>query len=358
MDLTIKRNDFHKMISTVSGVAERHILIEAEEKLNISAVGKSDSVMAISGADVNEKGRLCVDMSKLMNFVKSYSGEDLNLKSTKAGWLNIQGESVKIRLPGVGESEYPLTDFTELKNHITLDHNELKNAISMTMYAIGQNEAREGLMGLNLSVTPEKVVFTAGSGPMASRYRIDHKSDFEKDILIPQRTVSEIIKVIENGSKISFSDSNIQVESESCKYKSSLLGATFPNLNSFIDTPSQDTAKINKSDLMSYIDMINSVASAETFPVVKFVFSNGKLEIISQNLDTGQGDGNLDCEYDGPEKSIGVNLNYLKKSISVHNHVEDEEIIFHIAGVREPIGITSESLPNCKSIVMPVTIKW
>lgn len=358
MELNIKKSNFYSILNKVSGVAERHILIQAGEKLSISAEGKSLSIMVISNPEIKKEGKVCVELAKLMNFVKSYSGDDITLKSTKAGWLNVHGDKIKIRLPGVGEASYPYMNFTDLENSITIDYNDLKNAISMTSYAIGQNKARKGLTGLNMAIFSRKVIFTAGNGPTASRYKIEHESDFEKDILIPENAVTEMLKIIEDGSKISFSDSKIQVESESCKFRASLLEAKFPNLDQVIDIQSPDTAKVNKSSLMSYIDMINSVASAEKEPIVKFIFSDNKLSIVSQSLDTGEGDGTIDCEYTGPENSIGINLTYLKKTISAYSQVDDECINFHIANAKSPVGITSESLPNCKSIIMPVMIKW
>lgn len=358
MELTIKRNEFYGLLNTVSGVAERHILIQADEKLSISAEGKSLSIMAISTPEIKKEGQVCVDFTKLMNFIKSYSGEDITLKSTKAGWLNVHGDKIKIRLPGVGESNYPLMNFTELESQLILDHNELKNAISMTSYAIGQNKAREGLMGLNMAVSSGKVTFSSGNMFIMARYRIDCESGFEKDILIPERSVKEISKMISEGSTISFSDSNIQIESDSCKFKSSLLGAKFPNLSQVIDSPMPNIAKIDKSALMSYIDMISSVASAEKDPIVKFIFSDNKLNIVSKNLDTGDGDGTIDCEYCGSENSVGINLSYLKKIISAFSQVNDDCVSFHIADGGKPVGITSESLPNCKSVIMPVTVQW
>ncbi len=358
MELTVSRKDLLNSLGSVSGAIKKNVLVEVSEKLNISTTDEIISIMSSCGADIKKEGSVCVEYSRLLGFAKNYQGESIKLKATKAGWLNIEGENIKLRLPGA-KDEKPVVEFKSLDNIVKIDYNEMKNAINMTEFAVGVNKAREGLMGLNMDISSNSVVLSGADERIMARYISEVKNDFTSTVLIPKKSASEIGKIVDSDSVISLSENIIQIESGSLKFKSSLLQAGFPNLNGLIDISAKNKIKVSKDPLTNLINVLLSVSTGrESLSVFKFVFGGGKIQIISQKLDTGDGDGVIDCDYTGPDIEVGVNIEFLRKAMAVINDIEDDHVFFNIKDSGSPIVLTSDSMPNYKSMIMPVRILW
>ena len=358
MELTVKKEEILNSLIDISGAVDKYVLITVGKKTKLSASNDILSIESSFESEIKKVGKICVDFIKLSNFVKRYPGNEITFKESKAGWLNIQGENVKLRIPGIEESLYPVVMFSELEKKINIDKNDINKAIAMTEFAIGQNIARPGMMGLCFKITPKQIFSYSADGYIFSKYKIDGDFQINDEILIPQKTVSEIPKIFEDNAVLSFSESNIQIETSKLKFRSSLLESKFPSIDSIIDGEKPNIAKIKKDDLGSYIGMFESVISQEKDQIVKFIFENNKINIESQKLDTGEGDGLIDCEYSGEKIKIGINIIFLKKIINAHSKIKNEHILFHIKDAGSMVNVTSESLPNCITGFMPVRIKW
>ncbi len=356
MELKTKRTDLLKSLAKVSGSIDKNIIIKSDENVSMSAANETISIMETFPGEVKKEGEICVEFSRLLNFTKNYSGEEVGLKTTKAGWMNIQGDNIKLRLPGIHKDNYPVVMFDDMPNKLEIDHNEIRNAINMTKFAIGQNKAREGLMGLNITSKEGNVIFTGADGFIISRYTIDSKTE-DFNILIPQKTATEIEKVIDSDSIISYDDNKIQIESKSTKFRSKLMGATFPSLDRLLEKKSHQI-KIPKQGLSDITNILLSISTSSEDPIVKLIFSNEKVKLESQKLDTGDGDGTIECDYSGEELTIALNLLMLKKAITAIDQAKDDSVIFGIDDHSHSITLGTESLDRYSAAIMPVKIQW
>ncbi len=355
MELTINKNDLSDMIQKVSGSAEKDVIIEVGEKASASTSNGIISIRSESDAEIKEVGSVCVDYKKILNFSKNYKGGTVKLKSTKAGWLHIEGDRVKLRIPGTHKENWPIISFKDLENKIEADWSDIKNGIVLTEFAVGQNVAREGLLGLNIKAESGSICFTSADGHSATRYT--GKSDSEFNILIPHKSALEMMKLIDDDCQVSFNENHIQIESPSIKFKSSLLGAKFMSIDKlFASRPNR--VKVNRESILSDISVLDSIISIEKDPVVKFVIHDNKIDIVSQRIDTGEGDAYIDCEYQGDEISIGVNVSLFRKAVKGFGILKDDDIIIEIGTQTTPIAISSESNEKYRTLFMPVRIEW
>jgi len=355
MELTISKQNLTSSLQKISGVATDNIVISADEKVSISATNGIISIMQSCPAEIKKPGEVCIDYKRIANFAKNYTGESVTLKSTKAGWLNIEGTRVKLRVPGAHKDNWPIIKFKRPANEITADKTEIKNGIALTEFAVGQNIAREGMLGLNLKSESGNILFTSADGHMATRYSA--KSDSEFNILIPHKSAVEIMKSIDDDCQIFYDENIIQFESDSIKFKTTLLGAQFPAIDKlFADR--KNSIKVNRESLISFINILDSIVSIEKDPVVKFSIKENKIDILSKKMDTGDGDASIDCDYSGDEISVGVNIILLRNAIKGFGIMKEENIILNIDGQDAPILVTSESIENYRTFFMPVRIKW
>lgn len=345
MELTINKQELINGLNRVSGAVKKFVTIEAKENIVLYSMNESFSISIECECDVKNEGIISVEYQRLYGFVKNYSGKEIKLKTTKAYWLHIEGDNIKMRLPGSAENQQ-LFEFKTLENVIKIKN--IKEAINKTLFAVGTSASRVAFTGMNL----DNGTITCANGFVIAQY----KSDFEGiNILVPGKSIKEIEKFASEESILSFNSTHIQIESGGLRFKSVLLEASYPNLGTVIGVENPIKITTKKEPLENFINIIEGIMSTAQDPIVKFCFSGNKINIISQKLDTGEGDGFVECDYSGSEINIGFNITFLKKTVQ---SFDDENIIFNIKDAESPVIITSNSDKNYRSAIMPVRIKW
>src|SRR3989339_1490196 len=103
-------------------------------------------------AEVLEEGEICLNSTKLFNLVRNFQGLEIEFNSTPQNWVFLTSGNSQVKLPGIDPEMYPPIEFKELECHFKFDSSLLKTAIERTYFAIGENESRKNLMGLNLEI--------------------------------------------------------------------------------------------------------------------------------------------------------------------------------------------------------------
>src|SRR5881296_1999067 len=98
MEVTVRREDLVKRLYLVQGVVERrntlpilaNVLIEpAAEGVSITATDTEIGVRGFIPAQVKRKGSITVNARKLYEISREVPGEDIVLRSTQAGWVEV-----------------------------------------------------------------------------------------------------------------------------------------------------------------------------------------------------------------------------------------------------------------------------
>ena len=105
--------------------------------------------------------------------------------------------------------------------------------------------------------------------------------------------------------------------------------------------------------LVDSLKRISLVASDKSGGV-RLMLEPGKLEIVSENPDVGEGSEELDVDFAGEKVAIGFNARYLLEALS---RVPDDEVALELGGeldpgVIKPVGGTTEFV----GVIMPMRI--
>jgi DNA polymerase III sliding clamp (beta) subunit (PCNA family) len=354
MQLKIKRKDLQSSLQKIAGIANKDVIIEAGEKTKFSALSQNSSIEVLCDSEVGEGGKVCVEFQRLENIAKNYLGEFLTLKTTQTEWLSITGDNIKLKLPGV--IHYEQVMFPTIKNRLEVDLNEFRRGVELSHHATIENAARACLSGIYIVSENGRLTFTGADSFSISRYYSKLNSDIK--LLILKQTALDIHKLIDDSSVLYYDDSKIQLESDTVKLKSSLMQDHYPNVNVLIDKEKKNIVSVDRHGLNGIVNILTGIASVEKYPVVKFVFSKGSIRVESRRLNTGQGDGEIKCDYQGEEVSIGINLQVLKKTMTIINKTKDDNFYFHFDGSNSSIVLTTGSLQNYRAGLMPVRLGW
>jgi DNA polymerase-3 subunit beta len=374
MKLTIDRNILLEALQLAVNISPKttsdpiinNILIETigENSISIKATNHDNTVFGEFDAKVSEAGSICVGTSKLFNLVRELRENQIQIKSTPQNWVYLSCGNSNIKLPGVEPDKFPNVEFRNLEKRFSTPPEILKNAIDRTFFAIGDNESRKNLLGLNLRIISSNQISWKG----ADSFRIcQYNSEFdsslpqEGNIIIPKKSLLEIKRVLEfgeNSVEVSFDDNIFQVFTSLVKYKTRLIEAEFPNLDRLVNNPSLHIVALPKIELLNAVKILSTLTEGDQKSVMKLTFEEGQITLESQKLDFGEGNDVIYCDYTGEKMSIGLNIRFFLDAIQAFDSSSDENIQLCITKPEAPFILQCEEWENYKTVLMPVRIQW
>ena len=103
---------------------------------------------------------------------------------------------------------------------------------------------------------------------------------------------------------------------------SKIIEGHYPDYNKLIPETSPKTAKVNRNELISALELISVMVNEKTC-IIKFEFSENKLEVKADTSDSGKGKKDLDIEYSDEDLVIAFNYKYVLDGLK---NMEDEKL--------------------------------
>ncbi|MBU3915700.1 DNA polymerase III subunit beta [bacterium] len=374
MEIYINKYTFFEALQLVVSISPKttsepiinNVLIETDKDncIIIKATNHENTFYGEFEADVKKPGKICVNTAKLFNLVRELREEKIFISSTPQNWVYLTCGNSKIKLPGLDPEHYPVIEFKNLEKEFELPSEFLKNAIDKTFFAIGENESRKNLMGLNLKfVSPNKISWTGADAFRISQFNMELNDsiDIEGNIIIPKKSLLEMKRIFEYSKekiKVAFDDNTFQISTEHIKFKTKLIEAEYPNLDRLVHNPVSNPIVISKHALTNAIKILNTITEGELKSIVKLTFQEGRILLESQKLEFGEGNDDIPCDYCEKEMSIGLNIRFLLESLNVFDSSLNENITINITGPETPLIIECDEWDNFKTVLMPVKIQW
>lgn len=344
-----------------------NVLIETldnSSEIQLKATNYENEFLGRFEANVVSPGKICVNTSKLYNLVREFRGTEISLTATPQNWVFLSCNNSKVKLPGVDPEHFPVIEFKELRNSFQLPGKLFGTAIDRTYFAIGDNESRKNLMGLNLAIkSPTLINWTGADSFRISQFKTELDVPIESDgnIIIPKKSLQEIKRIIDFGEEvidISFDDNTFQISTRQVNFKTRLIEAEFPNLDGLLNNAGPFQLVVAKAELMNAVRILHTITEGEPNSVLKLTVQSERVLLESQKLEFGEGNDEIECEYSGEKMSIGLNIRFLMESLQSFDASDDERLVINILDQEAPFMVQCEEWQNFKTILMPVRIKW
>ncbi|MBU2514450.1 DNA polymerase III subunit beta [bacterium] len=351
---------------TTSDPIINNTLIETlgEKEILVKATNHENSVYGEFEANVISPGKICVGTSKLFNLVRELKDTLLEIDSTPQNWVYITSGNSKIKLPGVEPDQFPIIEFKKMEREFSLSSGILKNAIDRTFFAIGENESRKNLMGLNLKIElPNLISWTGADSFRISQYNteLDESALVDSSIIVPKKSLLDIKRVLDHSDEkvvISFDDNVFQVFSKTVKYKTRLIEAEYPNLGRLVNGQSIYSVILPKFELLNAVKILSTITEGDSKSVMKLTFQEGRVTLESQKLEFGEGNDVIFCDYVGEEMAIGLNIKFFLDAIQAFDNTSDDNVVLNFTKPEAPFIIQCQEWDNYKTVLMPVRIQW
>ena len=367
MDFYITKEEVVKSINLTLGVVEKrqtlpilsNILFEVDESsLKLTATDLESEISTTStvsnfksGGKTTAPARKLSDLCRLMPDLAEihFFLDGDNLK--------IETESGKYNLSTLPSEDFPIFETEDTQSQINISSQNLKNLITKTSFAMGNQDWRHYLNGLYMMID-DKVITTVATDAhrlaMATSSLNEASSESTSGI-VPRKSINEIGKLVGDESEnvvIQLGQTSIAANVSGTTFVSKLIEGKFPDYVQVIPSGESSLLVVDRKNFSESLSRV-SVLSSEKYKGVRIITKKDSLNISANNPEKEQGEENLSCEYQGEEIDIAFNVNYLQEILST---IDSEKIEINFFGSEKSCLITDPNSENLKYVVMPLLI--
>ena len=367
MDFYITKEEVVKSLNLTLGVVEKrqtlpilsNVLLEVDESsLKLTATDLESEISTTStisnfksGGKTTAPARKLSDLCRLMPDLAEihFFLDGDNLK--------IETESGKYNLSTLPSEDFPVFETEDAQSQINISSQNLKNLITKTSFAMGNQDWRHYLNGLYMMID-DKVITTVATDAhrlaMATSSLNEASSESTSGI-VPRKSINEIGKLVGDESEnvvIQLGQTSIAANVSGTTFVSKLIEGKFPDYEQVIPSGESSLLVVDRKNFSESLSRV-SVLSSEKYKGVRIITKKDSLNISANNPEKEQGEENLSCEYQGEEIDIAFNVNYLQEILST---IDSEKIEINFFGSEKSCLITDPNSENLKYVVMPLLI--
>jgi DNA polymerase-3 subunit beta len=369
MNFTITRQNLHQGLAAVSASIPTkttlpvlsNILLEAKDDgLWMSGTDLDVGVRVRVPADVSETGALTAPGKKLQEIARELPDQPVEVVG-RGDQLELRcGKSV-FKLNGLPSDEFPSLPSINFEEGWSITGSELQKLIHHTSFAVSTEESRPILNGVLWELRDGLMRMVATNGHRLARMAVPAgpATATSADFIVPPAALQQVQRLFKTEAELEVArDGNhLGFKSEGTEVYTRLIEGSYPNYEQVIPKDNDRFAIIEKSALESAVRRMAIVASDQTHRI-RLVFDTDRVHLNVLTPDLGEGEDELELQYEGPELEIGFNANYL---LEVLRYMPTDEVKMTFkaperATTLEPVTPEGEDSMDYLCLVMPLRL--
>ena len=372
MSFFILKENIKKIVSIVNRATStggnlpvlKNILFEKENNyLTLSATDLEIAIKSWIPLKIKEHfSPLVIPGNILVDVLNLIPEEKIEIEFKKEG-LILKSKNFKTKINSQNVSDFPIFPKIKKENPIKIDTQILKNALNSVIGATSVTSVRSDLTGILFYLTKENLKFVATDSFRLAQKIVDKnfyqtKIKEEVKLLIPQKTVQELIKIIDLFDNLSFLDiyfdpNQIAFDFQNTILISRLVNASFPEYQEIIPKKFDTQIILSKENLISGIKLTSLFSSRINDLKFKIPTTLKNLELIAQDSVSGENILYLDGKIEGSPQEIIFNYKYLLDGLKP---IKSENVFLGINKNSKPSLIKDVEDDTYIYILMPIKI--
>ena len=350
MKLKIQKNDILNQLNivfpainiknTLPILTNILILVEKDSICSIATnIDKSIiSNLKISEDLVEEAGSLLVPAKKFIDVIKALPNDVVKL-SHSDNVLTVKCKKSTFKINCLSVEDFPSTPSFKNDFFVTMSCSSLKNSLEKVRCSISKDDARYILNAVSFIIENDSMELASADGKRlsVSNFKYNKISDNMKNkkFVIPEKTISELINILDNDGDVEvfMSENQILFKVGDINFISRLVEGDFPNYRSVIPAEYASKLKVNKNNLSEALKRI-SLFTDDKSPSVIFDIDKEKLTLSKDNNMIGEAREELDASYNGDKLTIRCNPRYIMDTI---DNVKSDDISIEVIAKDKPM---------------------
>ncbi len=333
-----------------------NILLKTEQSgLRLSSTNLEMGVNTWIRCKVEEEGGISVPAKTISDLVNNLPNDNITL-SVEDNHLLIETSNYKTKIKGLGPDEFPLIPQVDQQNSVEIDSKDLKNSIYQTVFAAAYSESQPEISGVLFAFDDARLKLVATDRYRLAEKEISVKGSVQKNIIVPNKTIQELAKILTNTDtqtlSVFFTQNQVMFKTDDTELTSRLIDGQYPEYKAIVPTSFNTEIDLSVEDLSSA--MRTAGIFTQTGNNVTLEFSEpDHLEISASSGDLGESKVNVSSAVKGDAGKIIFNHRYILDSLAA---VGTKNVTFRIVNENAPAVLVSKDLPGYVYLVMPIKI--
>ncbi len=341
----------------------KNIIIRAQKNIiNISATDLEVGIQWWGLAKIEEEGEVVIPASILSSFINFLPNKTVTISSSKNN-INIECEDYKTQIKGFSPDDFPIIPNISEKNSVTINISNFCKSLSQIADIPSFSTTRPEISGIFFSFNNNKLKIAATDSYRLGEKIIPLNNSIKENFsfILPQKAVKEIInifgekegeiKIVSGNNQVLFELLMTEISHPRIHFISRQIEGEYPNYEEIIPKKNQIKAILDKNDLINQIKAAGIFSGKVSEVIFKINPGNKKIEITSQNPESGEYSSFISGKIEGKKEEVSFNYKYLIDGLS---SIKDSEILFEINGSGDPGVFRPVKESDFLYIVMPI----
>ncbi len=333
-----------------------NLLIKTQDGvLKISSTNLEIAITTTIRCKTEEEGEVTVFAKTITDLVNNLPNKNVTLQ-TKSGEMMVDVENYHTTIKTLPAEEFPLIPEVDSKNHLILNTQDLKKAFSQVMFAVSTNQTQPEISGMLFSLQKDELKVVA-----TDRYRLAERilklkspAGFEQNIIIPHKTVAELVRVIGNydgEADIVINETQISFAINQTQIISRLIDGQYPPYQQIIPNTFNSVININRHDLVNALKTGGVFSQSNNSITFEYDNTKNTLKITAETQDLGKSAAELPAQVKGENGLIILNHRYVLDCLSI---LEDDSVLIKVVNDTSPTLILPVENKDYVYLVMPI----
>jgi DNA polymerase-3 subunit beta len=266
----------------------------------------------------------------------------------------ISSGAANFKLEGLSNTNFPPLPSFEESFSYQIKEGILKDLLQKTSYAASTDESRVVLNGSLLAFRDNKltVVCTDGRRLALVEQEIDIPDDAQMDMVVPTKTVNELIKTLGDEGEATIKTSTTQVAFEfgSIFIISKLIDGTYPNYRQVIPSQCEERIAIDRETLQNAVRRVSLMLDDQSASV-KVTITENRIELLTSSPEVGEARESVPVKYSGKDITIAFNPGFMLAPLK---HLDSDEVYLELSDELSP-GVIKSNIPFLY-VIMPIRV--
>ncbi|MEK6952678.1 MAG: DNA polymerase III subunit beta [Nanoarchaeota archaeon] len=340
----------------------KNVLLKTiDGKIKLVTTNLELAITKVISGKIIEEGCLTVPFHTFYNIVNNTNHERINLEKVDNNFI-FKTDNYEAKIQGIHEDEFPIIPKLEnTSNYLEIEPVTFKDAISKVINAAQISDIRPEISGVlfDFQLTILKLV-TTDSFRLAEKTlnssQFKHNFDKSFKIIIPLKTIQEVVRIFSNDMPIRISLDNNQIlfKNNTTELISRLIDGNYPDYEQIIPKEIETEVILNKNHFINSVKLVSNF-SGKTNDIRLAIKNNQKtLEVYSLNQLLGENNYLIPAKVKGADfEGIAFNWRYLLDGLRI---IEGENVFFGSNGYNKPSLLKPIEDKSYFYILMPIRI--
>lgn len=332
------------------------VLLEVKKNtLTVKATNLDLGVEFTLSVKTHTEGFVAVSASIFSQFLSSVMNEKNVIVCVEEGVLHLETNKSKTNIKTFPVDDFPIIPRVEEGREFDIEAKDFVKGLKAVWYSASISSIKPELSSVYIYENSGEIVFVATDSFRLAEKRIKCKKVIDMPaILIPNKNIGEIIRVLDNVSEdvtMTVNSNQIVFTSINFYLTSRVVEGNFPDYKQIIPKEFSTNVVILKADLTNSLKATN--VFLDSFNQVRFLIEpkSKKIELSAKNGDVGQNIVSLSAVLEGQDVSVGFNYKYISDCFQ---SIDSDSVSLDFCGSNKPLVIKGVSDNSFLYLVMPM----